>query len=394
MSLQVTSWFLEQLALKTSEPVRTITIAGSDYSDRVVKWPKFKRTWDMVRPTDLAITLANEDQVMNFFVNTPTNLRADCILSFGFSHPTSGDELITMYQGTVQRAQYNRGACTLRMLDKMKAFTERTVGDRDSPVTFSHELPSTIGWTLCTCYGGLSNIGSDSNPDIEYDTWLSWAAVFSADNVLMSAQFDGLKVSEALKRLAHMTDSAIFNEHGNIEFRRFSEIDSNSTLLGDDHIMNVGLTVDDSEIVNRQFVWGGYDVTSDQWALQALQVESSSVNSFGTREHILKDNAMWYVDSSSALNMAQRRISNLAEPIERYVVDTVLVPLNRSLGETIKISDAFLGVSSIGLRLMASEIDMNTGRMKLDVDASRLLSPFTLDDAYLGLLDQDYNLLL
>lgn len=394
MAIYVSSWFIDQLSAKTSEPKRSLTIAGSDYSERVIKWPRFKRTWDMVRPTDLAISLANEDQAMNFFVNTPTNLQADCLLKFGFTHPTSGDEFITMYQGTVQRAQYGRGACTLRLLDKMKAFTERTVGDKDAPAIFSGGLPSDIAWTLCTCYGGLSNIMSDSNPDIEWGTFQSWAAVFSEDTVLMDAQFEGMKVAEGLKRIAHMTDSAIFNEHGQVEFRRFSVIDSNTTFLGDDHILDLTLTVDDAEIVNRQIVYGDYDVTSDQYATEALSVSSSSVNSFGAREDLLKDNAMWYVGSASAQNMAQRRTLHLSEPINRYIVDTVIIPMNRSLGEAIRISDSFIGISSLGLRLMSSEVDMDKGLMRLEVDASRLLTPFILDDATYGLLDQDYNFLL
>ena len=413
MAFDVSSWFLEQLTLSSTAPKRVFTISGSDYSERVVKWPKFKRSWNAIRPTNLAINLVNDDQGLNFLVDTPTSMTGSCDIRLGFTrgeypytveHPYTveylyqhEDELIHLYAGTIEKAEFARGAVTLRLLDKMKAFTERVVGSSDEPVVFSgaNLLPSDVAWTLCTCYGGLSNVQSDSNPDIEWSSFTAWAAVFSGDNVLVGAQYEGMKVVEALKRLSMYTDSAIFEEHGQVEFRRFSSIDSKTTVLDDDSIIDLSLTVDDAAIVNDQHVYADYSVGSDSWALDVISQDSASIEDYGYRENVLKDTSIWYINSVSAINVASKRTGDLSSPVKRFTIDSMLLPITRSLGETIRISDSFLGVtSSTGWRMMEFEVNVETGRTRVTADGSQLGYPFILDDAVYGLLDKSYNQLL
>jgi len=120
------------------------------------------------------------------------------------SATSAANELLDLYSGTVDRASFRGGRCMLNLLDKMKPFTERTVGTSDIPAVFSTSgmSPSDIGWTLCTCYGGLSTVQSDSNPDVDWASFNDWASVFSSDPVGIHAQIEGMKVTEALKRAA------------------------------------------------------------------------------------------------------------------------------------------------------------------------------------------------
>ena len=59
MAYSVTSWFIDQTQLKTASPVRKFTIAGSDYSSRVVKWPSIRRAYSDIRPVNISVDLAN-----------------------------------------------------------------------------------------------------------------------------------------------------------------------------------------------------------------------------------------------------------------------------------------------------------------------------------------------
>ena len=120
MSYSVTSWFVEQAALENPPVKRTFTIAGSDYSDWVLSWPTINTRWDELRPNNVTIQLANEDQTFNFFKTAKTNVQAACVVKLGFTHPTSGDELLTMFNGTVAEVSFKDASVSLRLNDKVQ----------------------------------------------------------------------------------------------------------------------------------------------------------------------------------------------------------------------------------------------------------------------------------
>lgn len=393
----VTSWFIDQTQLKTASPVRKFTVAGSDYSSRVVKWPSISRSVTDIRPVNISVDLANEDQALNFFRDTPTKLLASCVLQMGYTHATSGDELMTLYSGTIDRVLYKKGAVTIQTLDKFKTFTERVVGSSNSATAYagSNYLPSDLAWWLCTSYGGLSGLQSTSNPDIDYDSFNTWAAVFSGDSIYVQARFEGPKVTEALRKIARYTDSGVWIEGNKVTFARFAEATSLETIVTADSIIDLDLSIDDSTITNKQHVYADYDVASQYWKLDIFDTDSVSVNSFGLREAVEKDESIWYVSSATALNMAQRRVLFSALPYQEYTLSLPLVTLPRQLGEMLRIDDDFLGVTSgEAWRIMEYSLDMNAGKMQVKADSSRISQPFILDHDILGLLDQSYNFLL
>ena len=397
MAYSVTSWFIDQTRLKFTTPKRKFTIAGSDYSSRVIRWPSIRRSATDIRPANISVDLANEDLAMNFFLSEPTKLLSTYDLSMGYTHPSSGDELITMFTGQIDKIMYKNGVVTIQTLDKFKQFTERSVGSSNSATLYtgSNYLPSDIAWWLCTSYGGLSSIQSTSNPDIDYSLFSQWANVFSSDSVFIQARFEGSKVTESLRKIARYTDSGIWVEGNKINFVRFSEAGSMETVVTDDDIINITLSLDDSRIVNKQHVYADYDTTSSYWKLDIFDVDSTSVNSYGLREEIEKDESVWYVSSATALNMAQRRVLFSSTPYQEYDLTLPLVTLPRQIGEMVRISDNFFGVTSIDAwRIMEYSLNMDNGQMMVKADSSRIAQPFILDHDVHGLLDQNYNFLL
>lgn len=397
MPYSVTSWFMDQTVERSPDVARKFTIGASDYSDRVLRWPRLRRNHNDIRPVEISIDLANEDQDLNIFKADKTLLRADCQVQIGFTHPQSGDEFITVHQGRVSRVKYQGGVANLTIRDKIKDFTERTIGTSDLPVTFTDTdyLPSEIAWTLCTCYGGLVDSRDNANADIDFANFSAWAGIWSGDNVFLKARFDGMKVNDALRRLGKMTHSAIYLENNKLEFFRFAEADSHETLLDADRIGDLTLEIDDAKIVNKQIVLADYDVNSRFHKITTIAQDTASVNSFGVREDIVRDETIWYTGSATALNLAQRLVDFGANPYEKYVIEGPLVPIARQIGETVRLVDSHLGVdSSSTWRLMDYEFDLDRGRSRLQVDGSQIYFPFTLDDDVLGLLDGQINRLL
>lgn len=383
MAYSVSSWFIDQINGNTATPKRKFTIASSDYSDYVLGWPRIKKKWDEVTPQQIAMQLDNSEKTFNFIQQDKTNLAKSCQIEFGFTHPSSGDELITMFSGTMDKVRFSGGQASITLLDKFKQLTERQMGSKDDIVTFTNSAtPPDIAWSAVTSYGGYSAVESTSNPDINYQSYLDWAAVFSGDNVYMNASIDGVKVSEVLKKISRLTQSAIIIEDDKVTFSRFSLADSNETILTQDELLGVELSIDDEDIVNRQYVYADYDVNSDTYGIEILSELVSSVNTYGAREQTEKDAKVWYVNSTSAINLADRIIVSAGEPYDRVTIEAGLQASIRQVGETISVEDDEVYISG-GFRVMEYSFDMNTGVYEAEVDRSQFFGAFILDSSEL-----------
>lgn len=380
MSYNVTSWFAQQAASENPPVKRVFTIANSDYSDYVLSWPTINARWDELKPNNITISLANEDKTFNFFKTAKSNVQATCNVNFGFTHPTSGDELLNFFSGTVSEVDFKNASISLRLTDKIQKLSDRIVGTSNSAAIFSGStlLASDIAWILCTSYGGMSSIASTSNPDIDYDAWLAWAAVFSADAVYMGARFEGAKVTEALRKVMENTQSAGFMANNKLTFARWSTVNTRIVNLTADHISDLSVKVRADSLINKQWVEAAFNVSSKTWGFSVFAVNTPSVNSYGIRETILKDESIWYTTSANALNMAQRSLFTNAMPYEQVELNTTLVAVYQQVGETISAVDMSLDLTE-GWRIMGLSLNLDTGTMKLDIDGSQINTPFILD---------------
>lgn len=380
MTYNVTSWFNSALLDNSADIVRKFLIYTTDYSERVTRWPRVKNSWNGVKPQSITIELANEDNLFSFIQTDKTNLSKNCYIKLGLTHPQSGDELVTMFTGTMDKVTYSKGSCRITLKDKFKQLTERVVGNEDLPMSLSNQLPSDIAWTAITCYGGFSDVQSVSNADINWTDFEDWAAVFSGDNVLVGVNIKDKKVSEVLKTISRYTMSAIYVENGKLTFKRFSLADSSYNTFNDDTIIDVSLSIDDEDIINRQYVYGSYDVDSDYWGLQVYEESANSITNYGVREQIEKYNSIWYVDSPSAINLAQRIMSISGNPYDRISIESPIAVGLVHIGDTIAFQDTFFNGATDGMyRLMDYDIDLDKALVKVNVDRTQFGSPFTLD---------------
>lgn len=381
MAYDVTSWFFEQCQLKSSEPVRVFTIGGSDYSGDVMKWPKFKRTANRIVASKATIQLDNADGDKNFFHERLYTMPNTCSVNLGFTHPTSGTEFITLFSGDIKEVKYKDTKVDIHLRDRFWSLTEKKVGQSDTPVTFADIIPSDIAWTLCTCYGELDNTQGAGNPHIKWDVFNAWAAQFSADSLLMSANYEDEKVSDALERLGRMTDSAIWTEgDGKLYFKRYLEPDSLDFLIDQDQFIDLEIKIDGLRPVNKAWVYGGYSASSDYWTINVFDTSTTGVNTYGLHEQVYKDDTIWYVNSASAQNLTQRITRRLQYPPKRFTVETTLIGIHRQIGETVRLVDSFYSITSAtGWRYDEIEIDTHTGKARYRMNEAIAGNAFYLD---------------
>ena len=385
MVRSVSSWFIEQTESYNSNPVRKFYIGDSDYSDYVQRWPSFNRTWDDVRPTNLTINLSNAGKTFNFFISDRLNIVSSCSIKFGYTHSTSGDELVDFYNGMITKVGFDEGITRLTIEDKFKKLSERIMGTQDSPIDYtgSNHLASDLAWYICTSHGNLSAVTGTSNPDIDYESFSEWAAVFSGDNVLLTGRFTGQKCTDSLRRISRITRSAIYIRENKVYFKRFSLVDSLSTVIDDDSLKKVSLDIDDSKMINRQHFLFNYDVTSKYHTGTVTESNTKSVNSYGIKEGIEKDSKVWYVNSQSASNAAQRIILVKGEPFNDVSIKVAAKGIISEIGDMIQLTEDSMDINSQTYRIMTSRYDLNTLECTFEIDASQLNNGFVLDSSSL-----------
>lgn len=384
MTHDVSSWYWEQ-ASKTSPPVTALNafyIGSTDYSNFVSNWPNLKIDGSKVRPGTVNIELANQQGTFNFFVESKITLTDLCGIDIGFTSVTSHDpEYEGMYQGYIDNVIFDNHVIKLTLSDRIQRLTQRTIGTKDSPAVFSSTimLASDIFWAICTSYGGLDTTASAANVDIDYTAWQAWAAVFSADSLIMGAAFKGVKCAEALSKLARMTHSTISTNGLKITPRRFTVNSENSYTFNETTSFKTKITLTDRTIINRQYMEALYIPNSNDWSIEVLSQNSASVNSFGLKEQREKDSAIWYTTSASALNYTQRIVSLNNEPNENLEIEAGFIAGLLHIGDIVTIDDVTQGLIGLPARIKTRDLNQKTGIVKLTAGTALLFNQFILD---------------
>jgi len=381
----VSSWFIDQLKEKSSEPKRVFTMAGSDHSSRVFKWPSITRDIEDIKPVNINVDLSNVDGAYNSLYEQIYTMVASCHIDVGFTHPTSGDELVRVYTGTVNRISYSNNICRAHLRDKIYDLSTIKIGSTEDQVNFPSQIPSEIAWTMCTCYGGLSGVKNSSNVDIDYDSFSEWAETFSADSVVTTANFQGGKVVTGLKEIVKYTDSFHWVDgDGKLVFQRFTEASSLDFLIDEGEYKRFKLQLDADHIVNRQFVSYNYSVSSEYWQNQTSDIDSTSVNSFKLHENVIESKNIWYTDSNHATNLATRKVIRLKTPPKIFDIDIPLFGLHREPGDTLRLVNSFHNVSSSsGWRISEYKINLNEFSINVRTNEALIANAFFLDVSFL-----------
>lgn len=385
MAYSVSSAWIDQLIDNApSDIVRKFTIGNSDYTDWVLKWPTIKRTMNDLRSVDISIVLGNVDGHLNEFYTSTYSMVQSSQLQFGFTISGS-NEMVDIYNGHVKSIEYRGTEVSVRCKDRLWDLANRVVGESDVTIVFSDQIPSDIAWDLCTCYGGLSNVQSTSNVDIDFASFDFWSGQFSADTLTIEANYDGQKITSALKTLAEFTDSAIWiDASGKLKFERMTEASSEDLLLGTSDFLDFKIDVNSLRLVNRMNVEAKYSIDSDYWEIAVVSVETPSVNSFGTYEDLMRDDHLWFMSSGGAQNLAQRKTLKLSDPPKLIDTQTGLKSLQMEMNDTIRVVDSFFDIgSNDAWRITEYGFNMQTGEIDLSLDGATALGGFFLDIDYL-----------
>ncbi len=303
----------------------------------------------------------------------------------GVENILSNEDVVDYFTGTVERVSFRRGQCVVTATDKLKQLSDRMVGDGENPVIVASITPAWLAFTLCSCYGGMSATTATSNPDIDWASVDTWMDYFSSNAIHVKTRFTGAKVLETLRRIGRLTQAAIYLENNKIIFKRWTEVDSNLSTLGNEEIFDLTLNVNEREIINRQFVYADFDVGSEFYQIVAQDDDTTSQNTYGIHEGVIKDEQVNYVTSAGAIAAAQRMVANYANPFDQLSILVSLAALQRQMGESISVTDPFLDLGDTH-RIMGYETDIDRNRMRLTTDKSQMITgnPFTLGTSSLS----------
>lgn len=354
-----------------------------DFSKYVTRWPKIKHHWNSFKPNNITISLANESGAFNFLHEDKLSLRKDCTIKFGYYavDSMSEPELTTLFNGNINNMSFGKGVCKLSITDKWDSLTRLILGSDDEPIdyTTSDYLVGDMAWYLVTSHGGLSADSTTNNPDIDVAAYSDWAEGFETDTVKMQAYFTGQRTTEGLRGIGKQTDSAIYvNESNKLTFERFTIVNTEITSLTNETILDASLNIDEDDMVNKQIVQAGYDVESDYFTITVNDEDIGSVNSFGSVEDIIENDLVWFVDSVSALNAAQRYVLRKSEPYDVVDIQSTLYPVLSQIGDTMNVVDPMTGIAG-QFRTLAKEIDLDKGIVKLNGDRTSQFEAFVLD---------------
>lgn len=397
--LSVTSHFQSKIdATNPSSIVEVFTFQNSDMSNRVLNYGVISRNADQVIGGDYVVELENASQTFNSLLINKLQFFQQGKYEYGFSTESGTNDTIQMFGGKLVKADFRETKVTLTFEDLLARLKERTVGTKKNPVTFANANPADLAWSVVTSYGALSTVKSSSNTDIEYQHWLNWWTIFDDETILVNANLEGQTVIEILSTLQKLTDSTIYAEGSNkLHFHRWSGIVSGTITITDSivtGISNLGIT--GTTMVNKFRVMTNYNTTSNQWAGEIEAESPDSVNSYGLFEAVYDDTSIWFVDSTSALNLAQRLVFRRATPNIKVNIHVPLTHINAEIGDEILLTTQIYSLDGKVLNLNGYDINTEAGIMTMRADegfgkGSGRLQGFILDNSSYGLLDQTYN---
>lgn len=389
MTDTLSPWFKDRRNQQRLKPIRRFMVGGVDLTHRVTAWPSIEHLGGELRSLKATVTLANNDGVLNDFLYQTWLFPRIATLEMGLEHLENGPELYRVFAGTLREAQFTRDNVKFYLRDKIWEFTERKIGDRENPVHFTNLYPSEIVWTLCTCYGGFSDIASNSNPDIDYETFLAWDSLFRRDNLRIACHFEGEKLAEALNKICKAADSnlwleASYGENGGLMFRRHSIPKTRDNVFGEDVCYNMEVQVDTMQMANCFYTYGDYNAATSEHEIMVKAWDFTNINTFGLKEQSFKDANVWHVGSLSALNHAEQMVTRFGAPCKVFKLKTGLAALGQTIGDTVRLTNSFWEIgSNTGWIINRLKLDLQSACCEFWAEEAQIFQVFYLDQSYL-----------
>ncbi len=371
MSLDVSSWFIDQLRQERASPQRIFTINGCDFSHLVLRWPKVKYKADTIDLGRVSIDLSNRNREFQFFVDSGLSMTASCEIALSFTHPELGPERASLYLGEPSGVRFSEGGveARLQLQGKTKRLTDVSLGtDTDSgglDFTDSDYFPSDLAWTLVTCFGGLSAVQDSSNPDIDYPKWKAWNDVNIVRDVRVNGFFTGEKIYQVLNTLAFMDSVMILFRNTRLDFTPIIDgFGAGGELVSPDEIIDLNLSVDPTAIVNDFSIEISYDIATRKFQSQLSLVNSQSILDFGRRSGRFGSQSIWFADLDDARYFAEDIVRFHQKPAPRISLKTPLAGgAHLTVGDVVTVTDSLFQQERQSFRITELGIDLGRGRV-------------------------------
>lgn len=379
------------------------TFSGSEETVRLLKASNITRTAKQFSSGRLTVNLANTDTTSpvrpgyNIIQSDKSHFFREGTYNISFSSSAGGEsENFALFTGKLTGANFKEQRVTLTFLDKHDDLKKRTIGDVSDPVQFinSDWNPADLFWTIVTSYGRLSNIASTNNPDIDYDSFLTWKSNAEALPMQVQAEFKGATVVDAVKKLADITNSVIVGESDNKIYTSIiiPTAISSAVTLADSVVFDMDLNIDTSKMLNQGAVLFDYDVNGAVFTNSLTAANTTSINTFGLKETIFSDPTVWHSTKQSAQNFLDQKIALAKDPVSKFRVDVGYMGLAFQLNDSVFVLDEPLSLDGTQpFAITGLEYNVARGESTLTVENRLGNEYFFLDHATLGLLDQSNN---
>ena len=380
-----------------------------EYSNRVTRYPNITRNYKDVVGKDWNITLENASKTMNQILSERTLFKnAAGEVRFGYMQTANSFNNVCMGGGVLIRATYENNKVIASFRNRMNILSQVNLStDTQSKggVYFddAEYNPADLVWTALTAnsFGAkFSSIESYTNPQIHYDSWKTWKDTLTGESITcMGFIPESVNYLKFLQNVAEMTDSAIYVEADNrIYFKRnLTGVDSFSATVSEADIIQIKTTGDAYDMCNRYTMPLSLKVTDNKVDYEAPNAfvtfaNSASVNSYGGVTKKPTNNYLWYTNSATAKNLADRILFRRKEPETAITITTPMKYQQQQLGDIIYIYSDEIDFQDQAYTLIGTNVDLNTLQMQLELSAGHGIAianvtVFELNDPDLGTLD-------
>ena len=370
---------------------------GVDYSEYLNDVSTITRSADLTSGWGTAI-LSNVDQTWNLFLADRTEIGSAGILglkpidSLGFTNRTK------LFTGKIDDVSYTGVEAVLKVRDSLVSTLEKRLGNGENPVEYlTPQNPADLVWELLVTEGGLDSTASTENTDIDYTSWSDWDTDCDTLKYSLQAKFTGHYITTALLMIAELTSSYIWVAgDGKFNFKRPIPPFTPSALPRYDrsNCLQIDVAVTKENLTNYFRCRYGWDEDVNEWTGSVLEEDATSQTDYGIYTGVEEGKVVWHADEDSAGEMAERVVDKNKTPLAQLTITSTLRGVLLGLGDTILITELLKNLNPIYVRVEEMHnIDVTQGLVHFicrDISDEQIAA-FLLDDAYWGLLDQDYN---
>ncbi|RKY33172.1 MAG: hypothetical protein DRP74_00535 [Candidatus Omnitrophota bacterium] len=343
-----------------------------------------------------SIELSNINKDWNIFLEDKTNLGKLGKLRLQF---VGSDEYMDVFTGTVESVYHSGAKISLHIKDRMLPMLEKELGSGQSPMDYysSDWNPADLVWDILVNQGKLDPTTSIYNEDIDYSSWSQWKEDCDTLSFRLKARFTGHTIKTALSMIAELTNSYIWVDgDGKFHFKRPIPPYAPGELIdfNRSNCIQIDASLDKGNLINKAVCYYGYDPDSDDFTGSYTAEDATSQSNYGIKEKIIENKVVWHSTSGSAKSYADRVVDKNKQPLEVLSITATMVGYLLQLGDDITVTEDLKGLNTNPARVEEIEsIDLRTGLVKFKAReiSDEALVAFWLDDAYYGLLDQDYN---